>query len=208
MFSDAARRDGSQPRSPDEFWPLTSPEYRFQHTLHVRRFIERLQAEEGGDLDVLRTAAIFHDISHFRVGYESHGPASADLLRDYLTPLGYPPGFIDRVHLTVVDHYSDKPESYYRDELPLESQLLIEADVLDKVGPIGVTAHILLCGANRRFWQAIDEYVTRDVLGRGERALKHPLIRLTPTGRRLMEERVAWTRRFLAEMKEDVACVF
>lgn len=207
MFADAARRAATSP-APVELWPLNSPEYRFQHTLHVRRFVERLHAGEGGDLDVLRAAAIFHDISHFRVDYDTHGLASADLAREHLTAAGYPPGFVDRVHRTVFDHSSDQPESYYRERLPLESQLLIEADVLDKVGPIGVTAHILLCGRNGRFWQAIEEFVTRDVLGRGERALDHPLIRLTPTGRRLMEERLAWTRRFLADMKEDVAGIF
>jgi len=88
------------------------------------------------------------------------------------------------------------------------AQLLIEADLLDKIGPIGVTATILLCGHNGEFWQSIDSRIRKYVIGRGERALDHPLITFTPTGRGLVEERLTWTRRFLEDMKEDIACVF
>jgi len=206
MFDDAAER--GVPEDFRDSWPLISPEYRFQHTLHVRKFIEKLQAEEGGDLAVLQTAAIFHDISHFRVHYSEHGRVSAEMARDYLTAESLPREFVDKVYLTIDDHSSDKPDSYYRNELPLESQLLIEADLLDKIGPIGVTATILLCGYNGEFWQCIDSRIRKHVIGRGERALDHPLITFTLTGRSLVEERLAWTRRFLEDMREDIACVF
>jgi uncharacterized protein len=206
MFEDAAGRE--TPEDVRDFWPFITPEYRFQHSLHVRRFVEKLQEGEGGDLDVLRTAAVFHDISHFRVDYSVHGRVSAEMARDYLISNGYPAPFVDLVHLTVDDHSSEKPDSYYREELPIESQLLIEADLLDKLGPVAVTSTILLCGHNRQYWGSIEERVVKYVIGRGNRALNHPVIRFTPTGRRLVEERLAWTRRFLEEMKEDVACLF
>ncbi|MHB8928813.1 MAG: hypothetical protein ACYC9Q_14420 [Bacillota bacterium] len=48
MFESAATLDRPEAA---EFWPLVTPEYRFQHTIHVRRFVQRLQAEEGGDLE-------------------------------------------------------------------------------------------------------------------------------------------------------------
>lgn len=199
-----------------EFWPLVTPQYRFQHTLHVRRFIERLQAEEGGDLGLLQTSAIFHDISHFSTTYDQHGRVSAEMARDYLTThrgstgAPFPAEFIDRVYLTIDDHASDKPSSYYLEEVPLESMLLIEADLLDKLGPNGAVAHLLLSGANHRLWQAAIATIERDVIGRGERALGNDGKRfhLTPHARRMIEERLTWTRHFLAEVREDVACLF
>ena len=114
---------------PDEFanlWPNITPEYRFQHTLHVRRFCEILQAREGGDLEVLRVAAIFHDISHFCTGYREHGRVSAEMARDYLgshrssSGETFSPALIERVYLTIDDHASDKPASYYLSQAPLE----------------------------------------------------------------------------------------
>ncbi len=213
MFECAVTLDRPQAA---EFWPLSTPEYRFQHTLHVRRFVERLQAEEGGDLELLQTSAIFHDISHFSTTYDQHGRVSAEMARDYLTSHRsstgepFPADFIDRVFLTIDDHASDKPSSYYLDEVPLESMLLIEADLLDKLGPNGAFAHLLLSGANHRLWQAALATIERDVIGRGERALGNDGKRfhLTPVARRMIEERLAWTKHFLAEVREDVACLF
>lgn len=206
-------------RWPDEFadlWPNITPEYRFQHTLHVRGFVERLQGEEGGELEVLQVAAIFHDVSHFYCSYDAHGRVSAEMARDYLkshrSTSGSPfsPDFIDRVFLTIDDHASNKPDTYYLTEAPLESRILIEADLADKLGLNGVVTHLLLSGYNQRFWRETNDALERYVIGRGERALANDgkKFRFTPAGRRLIEERLDRVRRFLAEMKEDIACVF
>ncbi len=206
-------------RWPDEFadlWPNITPQYRFQHTLHVRRFCERLRAEQGGDLEVLRVAAIFHDISHFCAPYGDHGRVSAEMARDYLrahrsgSGVPYGPAFIDKVFLTIDDHASDKSDAYYLSEAPLESMILIEADLADKLGPSGLVSHLLLSGYNRRFWRATNEALEQYVIGRGERALANDGLRyrLTPAGRRLIEERLAWTKRLLEQIRADVACIF
>jgi len=198
-------------RWPDNFtnlWPNITPEYRFQHTLHVLKFVEMLQREDGGDLEVLQTSAIFHDVSHFSCHYDVHGRVSAEMARTYLVERGLDSTFVDRVYQTIDDHASDKPPSYYLTDAPVESIILIEADLADKLGPNGVVTHLLLSGYNRRLWQATNEALERFVIGRGERALSSGKIRWTPAGRRLIEERLAWVRRFLGEIREDIACVF
>lgn len=202
------------PEEVADFWPSISPEYRFQHSLHVRRFVERLQREEGGDPDVLRTAAIFHDVSHFRCPNEIHGRVAADMARSYLeshtsaSGRPFPPAFIDKVHLTIDDHGGDKPETYYLEELPLESAHLITADLADKIGPAGVISHLMLCGHKRRLWRETKDTIERYLIGRAERALSGKRLRLTPAGRRLIEERLEWTRNFVRQMSEDIALVF
>jgi hypothetical protein len=206
-------------RWPDEWanlWPNITPEFRFQHTLHVRRLVERLQGEEGGDLSVLQTAAIFHDISHFCSAYDVHGHVAAEMTRDYLSGRrdaagrAFSADFIDKVYLTIDDHASNKPDSYYLGEVPHESMLLIQADLADKLGPCGAVNQLLLSGYNHRFWQATIEALELYVIGRGERALANDgkRHRLTRAGRRLIEERMAWVRDFLIEMRQDMACVF
>ncbi len=199
-----------------ELWPNITPEYRFQHTLHVRRFVERLQGEEGGDLEVLQTAAIFHDISHFHCSYDVHGRVSAEMARHYLethrTAAGgpFPPWFIDKVFLTIDDHASDKAHSYYLEQAPLESMILIEADLADKLGVNGTMSHLLISGHKERFWRETLEGLERYIIARGERALANDgkKFRMTPAGRRLIEERVAWVKRFLAEARTEIACEF
>ncbi len=206
-------------RWPDELanlWPNITPEYRFQHTFHVRRFSETLQAQEGGDLEVLQVAAIFHDVSHFCTSYDEHGRVSAEMTRDYLgsrpssSGAAFAPAFIDKVYLTIDDHASDKPASYYLAQAPLESMILIEADLADKLGPSGLVSHLLLSGRNGRFWKATNAALEEHVIGRGERALANDgkRYRLTPAGRRLIEERLAWTKDLLEEIKTDIACIF
>lgn len=214
MFSGA--KTHVWPPEQAHLWPMITPEYRFQHTLHVRRFVEVLQAEDGGDLTVLQTAAIFHDISHFHTSYDDHGRVSAEMAKDYLTNHPSSEGtlfraaFIDRVFTTVDDHASDKPDAYFLNEAPLESMILIEADLLDKVGPTGVISHLMLQGANRRFWREAIDDLQRRVIDRGRRALGNDgrKFRMTPAGRRLIEERLAWTEQFLAAAQSDTLSVF
>jgi len=223
LFTEHVRQamfDGAKTHKwPDEvadLWPNVTPEYRFQHTLHVRRFVERLQGEEGGDLAVLQTSAIFHDISHFYCSYDVHGRVSAEMARDYLggrrdsSGRSFSPEFIDRVFLTIDDHASDKPDTYYLEEAPLESMILIEADLADKLGVSGVVTHLLISGYNHRLWQAATEALERHVVGRGERALARDgqRLRFTPAGRRLIEQRLDRAKLLLQEIREDIACVF
>lgn len=204
MFSDSRTHSVHDP----QFWPMVSPEYRYQHTLHVRRYIELLQAQEGGELDVLITSAIFHDISHFRVDYRGHGRVSAQMTRDYLSGAGYDQDFVDRVYLTVDDHSSDKPMSYYQTEAPLESRLLIEADFLDKIGPVGVFTQLLHDGSHRRLWKEIEGRFQQYLVDRGNRALNNPQFPLTLTAQRLVREKVDWTQRFLEDVRREIAFEF
>lgn len=71
----------------------------FSHTLDVYRTVVAIAAEEGvngEDLDLLRTAALYHD-SGFLLQDHDHEEASCKLAREALPQFGYTPAQIERV---------------------------------------------------------------------------------------------------------------
>ncbi len=45
------------------WYPWHSAEYRFNHIRNVVEIAERIAREEGADVDVVRVAALFHDVA-------------------------------------------------------------------------------------------------------------------------------------------------
>ena len=71
----------------------------FEHTMDVVRTATAIAHAEGvwgEDLDLLKTAALFHD-SGFLVQDVEHEEGSCKLVREYLPGYGYSPAQIDRI---------------------------------------------------------------------------------------------------------------
>jgi len=127
--------------------PWHSAEYRFNHILNVVELSAEIAHEEGANADVTRVAALFHDVAKLEVDQDVHADAGADIAREYLTAHGdYPDSFVDQVCTAVRDH------SFQGDvtDLPMETQCLIEADILDKVGASGTALMLLRMGYEAR----------------------------------------------------------
>lgn len=63
-------------------------EHRWRHTLNVLRNAEKILAGEGADddvADVVRVAAILHDVSMFVCDHSVHGRVSADIAEKRFT---------------------------------------------------------------------------------------------------------------------------
>jgi len=182
------------------WYPWHSAEYRFNHILNVVELSAEIVEAEGANADVTRVAAVFHDIAKLEVEQDVHAEEGARLAREYLTShCDYPDSFVDQVCAAVRDH------SYQGDltNLPLETQCLIEADVLDKVGANGAALMLLRMGYESRTHMDAAEMVGR-VLERGEDA-KERIESQTAydiAHRRL--KRVAWFREWL---EDEVAAV-
>lgn len=76
----------------------------FSHTLDVYRTVVAIATEEGvegEDLDLLRTAALYHD-SGFLVQDQDHEVASCALAREALPQFGYTPEQIERVCVMIM----------------------------------------------------------------------------------------------------------
>jgi uncharacterized protein len=148
------------------WYPWHSAEYRFNHIMNVVELATDIARREGANADVTRVAALFHDIAKLEADQDVHAEEGARIAREFLTTHGeYPQSFVDQVCAAVSDH------SYQGDQtdLPLETQCLIEADLLDKVGANGTALMLLRMGYESRTHMDASEMVGR-VLERGRDA--------------------------------------
>ncbi len=132
-------QDGGRMR----WYPWHSAAYRFNHIENVVELSAQIARAEGANVDATRTAALFHDIAKLEVEQDAHADEGAQVAEKYLTSHGeYPSSFTGQVTQAVRDHSYQGPVT----DLPLETQCLVEADVLDKVGANGVALVILRMG--------------------------------------------------------------
>lgn len=105
---------------------------RFEHSLRVYRWAIKLQSKLGGDLDIIALAALLHDI-----GWDDkrpHGEVGAELAVEYLDSLGVDPEIIRRVGEIIMIHTDKDTDA----ELSIECKIVMDADLLDEVGAIGL----------------------------------------------------------------------
>ncbi len=105
---------------------------RFEHTMRVYRWAIKLQAKVGGDLDIIALAALLHDVG-WEEGRE-HGEVGAEIAVEYLDSIGIDPVKIGRIG-EIIRIHEDKDTT---DELSLECQVVMDADLLDEVGAVSV----------------------------------------------------------------------
>ena len=156
----ASEDDGGRMR----WYPWHSAQYRFNHIRNVVSLAEEIARAEGAVVDITRVAAIFHDVAKLEVDQDIHAEAGARIAREYLSAhTDYPPSFIDQVAQAIRDH------SYQGDveDLPLETQCLVEADMLDKIGANGAVLLLLRMGYESRTHMDAPMMIGR-VLERGE----------------------------------------
>ncbi|MEF8756787.1 MAG: HD domain-containing protein [Halobacteriales archaeon] len=146
------------------WYPWHSAEYRYNHIRNVVDLAEHIARREGADPDVTKVAALFHDVAKLDADQDVHADEGARIAREYLESHGdFPESFVDEVCQSVRDH------SYQGDirDLPRETQCLVEADLLDKVGANGTVLMLLRMGYEARTHMDAAEMIDR-VLERGK----------------------------------------
>jgi uncharacterized protein len=182
------------------WYPWHSAEYRFNHILNVVDLAEEIASSEGADVDVTKVAALFHDIAKLDADQDVHAEEGARIAREYLESHGdYPESFIEAVCRSVEDH------SYQGDvtELALETQCLIEADLLDKVGANGTALMLLRMGYEARTHMDASQMIER-VLERGYSAADRVESETAQSIAHRRLKRVRWFREWLTD---EVAAV-
>lgn len=183
-------------------------DHRWQHTLNVLRNAETILAGEGADNDtaaVVRVAVILHDISMFVCDHEIHGRVSAEIAEKHLLEQGYPKEFVDRVTRAVAEHGTDLgplPPDEQGALFSWEGKVVLEADILDKLGASTITDTLLSLGKSDRLG-----YECRKELSRGramERAAFFKDYIWTETGRRMAQQRFAFFQKFLEQLAGEV----
>jgi uncharacterized protein len=177
------------------WYPWHSAEYRYNHTLNVVQLATEIADREGADVDVVRVAALFHDIAKLEADQERHADEGARVAREYLATHGdYPQSFVDQVTQSVREHSYQGP----LEDVSLETRCLIEADVLDKVGANGAVLMILRMGYESRTHMDAGLMVER-VLERGRDAASRVESDAAEGIAHQRLKRVKWFREWLAE---------
>ena len=177
------------------WYPWHSAEYRHNHILNVVELAGEIAEAEGADVDVTRVAALFHDVAKLETDQEVHAEEGARVAREYLESQGeYPESFIAQVCTSIERHSYQGPLT----DLSLETQCLIEADLLDKIGANGISLILLRMGYEARTHMHAGEMVDR-IIERGRTAATR-VESDTAAGiahRRL--KRVRWFREWLED---------
>jgi uncharacterized protein len=180
------------------WYPWHSAEYRYNHILNVVELGSEIASSEGANVDVTRVAALFHDIAKLEADQDVHAEAGARIAREYLNSrTDYPESFVDQVCRAVSDH------SYEGDltDVSLETQCLMEADLLDKVGANGTALMLLRMGYESRTHMDANEMIGR-VLERGEDAIER--VR-SETAESIAHQRIKRVRWFKEWLESEVA---
>jgi len=108
------------------------------HAERVRQIAEDIGQREGADLDVLRVAALLHDIG-VPINKERHYEIGALLARGILLQLGFTEGEIEPIAHAIEAH------SRYGgpDPQTLEGRILQDADAVEYVGATGLARAIV-----------------------------------------------------------------
>lgn len=181
----------------------------FDHVLRVLTLAERIARAEGADLEVVRAAALLHDLGRAeeRVTGQDHAALAAERAREILA--GQPPEKIEAVVDAIAAH---RLRSGPAPATP-EARALFDADKLDAMGAIGVARVFAHAGARgRRLWVPLE---TARAQGGGtpEHTPAHEFVvklsRLrevmtTALGRSIAEERHAFMEAFFARLEAEV----
>lgn len=171
---------------------------RYTHTLRVVEWCKRLAVDFSDcDTNVLYTAAIFHDAG-YAVDKNNHAIFSAKIFENYAKEKGFDLEFINKVS-SIISNHSDKsliknPESSH------ELIILLEADLLDEEGALGIIWDLLAEGQNNpsdygsalnAIWIHSSHILNQDYM-------------ITPTAIKYWQDKKDFVRKFIEEVESDL----
>ncbi len=128
------------------FFRTSRGSHDWDHTERVLRLCLRIGKKEKADLDVLRLAALLHDIGRHdedrTAGAVCHARRGAALAAALLKKHGLPAPVVEAVVHSIRTHRFRKravPET-------LEARILFDADKLDSIGAVGIGRAFLFAG--------------------------------------------------------------
>jgi uncharacterized protein len=186
----------------------------FDHVLRVTAMAEYIARAEGADLEIVRAAALLHDIARLdedRTGQGDHAEMSAQRAREILLGRG-----VDAEKAEAVAHAISAHR--FRGSVPpktLEAKILFDADKLDSIGAIGVARAYAVAGAlNQPLWSAAHEGATanREQHNSNHSPYAEFIVKLrkihglihTPTARRIAERRHRYMTGFFERLGREI----
>jgi uncharacterized protein len=200
--------------------------HNFDHVMRVYNMAVHLAEGESVDLEIIKTAALLHDIGSKKemddpTGKTDHALEGAKMARPILEKLGFSADKINHICDCIVSHRyktENKPET-------LEAKILFDADKLDAIGAIGLARAFVWIGRNRghiyKKADNLDNYIKENlggkIKGRIQDKTKHsPQIEFetktkflagklyTKKAKKIGKERTEYFRKFLDRLEKEV----
>jgi uncharacterized protein len=185
----------------------------FDHVLRVVAMADRIAQAEGAERDVVRAAALLHDIG-LDEGRAGHETSAANRAKEILREHGYDEVFCNAVAHAIESH------RFRSGPLPqtLEAKVLFDADKLDAIGAIGV-ARAFAFGGHRgqKVWGKVPPDYSDQMNGVEADPRQHTAVHefhvklskikermFTATGRQIAAERHAFMVKFYEQLDREV----
>ena len=206
---------------------LGSRGHDIDHIIRVYKLAVNIAEQEQNnyniDMDILKLAAILHDIGRKKedednTGKIDHAKIGADMAERLLKDKGYAQDKINKVKSCISRH------RYRGNDLPtkIEEKILFDADKLDSLGAIGVGRCFMVSSQfNQRIYNgtAADEYIRTNTYG--NMRLKDPSIHapnleyelkmknikdrlFTDAAKTIADERDKFMMEFFNRMKDEI----
>jgi uncharacterized protein len=178
----------------------------FDHVLRVLRLAERIGREEGADLEIVRAAALLHDVGRETAEATGldHAIFAAARAREILADR--PPAAVEAVtHAIAAHRFRTSPEP-----ATLEAQVLFDADKLDALGAVGVARAFAYGGTlEQRLWAPVESVDVARWMEEGEDSPDHtPVHEFVVKLSRLKEHLFTATGRSIAQGRHDYMVAF
>lgn len=145
------------------------------------------------DLDLLRLAALLHDVCQPFDRKEEHVELSVKTAGEILEEAGYPPGRAKKILQIISEHST---ESLANRPTTIEAKILFDADKLDGLGASGIARVFAFFGQKGMTpLEAVPWYLHKILLAKENMQ--------TEEGRRMAEERAGYVLEFLEKIKEE-----
>jgi len=201
-----------------------SPAHDINHVIRVYNLCLHLAKYESDvDLDVLKTAALLHDVARVKEGRDvDHAVLGAEMSEKILRELAYPKEKINLIKHCIIAHRfrsGNEPKTK-------EAKILSDADKLDVLGATGIARSFILAGEyGQKIYSdtPIDEYVKENLVGgksdgrikdpskhapnlEFETKFKYVPERLyTQKAKEIAKERLQFMKQFFERLKREVS---
>ncbi len=199
--------------------------HNFDHVMRVYNLAVKISENENVDMEVVRVAALMHDIAGKKenddpTGKIDHATEGAKMAEPILRELGFSEEKIKHIQDCIVSHRyrtENKPKT-------IEAKIVFDADKLETVGAIGLARAFVWIGTNKAHIYRkvdIDEYAKENlggkINGRVKDKTKHsPQINWetkdkyildflhTDKAKEIARERKVFTEQFFERLEKEI----
>jgi len=204
---------------------LSCKAHDFEHIMRVHNLCIKLANTKKLDIEVLKAAALLHDIGRVKEdedprGKTDHAVVSARMAGRILPKLDFSKGQIKHIKECIISH------RYKTENVPqtIEAKILFDADKIDCLGAIGIFRAAMWVNANNAqvfrkpdLNEYIDDNLGGKINGKIQDITKHsmqieyatktkflPEKLFTLEGRRIAKTRLAYLTKFLIKLENEV----